>query len=434
MHYKVHAWDRELAGHELPLQRAARGFAVQDFEETIVFADGTTRHLLGNAVPLRDEHNRLRGAIAAYIDITERRRAEHAHAQLAAVVEASGDAIISRGLDRTILSWNPAAEKLFGWSAEEAIGRSIRITTPPETWGTRDMLLDRVKNGETIGSVETVRVRKDGTRFFGDVTYSPVTDAQGSVVSIATVVRDTTARRQFEEALREYAQRLETLSHQLVEVQERERAAIARELHDQLGQILGAAKLRLQVVRRNAAAQPFHRALEEVIAALSEALQETRTLALSLRPPQLDDLGLEQAVRLYAERLAAASHIKVHFPTSSLPAVPTPLDISCYRVAQEALQNIIRHASAQNVWIDLSVVSDMLCLAVRDDGKGCDLAAVRARIRQGHSMGLLNMEERVALAGGSIQFSSHPGQGMAVHATFPVPRANGAMPGHPSPE
>ena len=427
-HYKVFANGRELAGEELPLQRAARGHAVEDFEETVVFSDGSSRHLLGNAVPLRDELNRPRGAIVAYVDVTERRHAEHAKAQLAAVVEASGDAIISRGLDRTILSWNPAAERLFGWSAEEAIGRSIRMTTPPETWGTRDLLLDRVKSGETIGSLESIRVRKDGSRFFGEVTYSPVKDSRGNVVSIATVVRDITARRQAEEALRDYAKRLETLSHQLVEVQERERAAIARELHDQIGQILGAANLRLRVIRRHVAGQAVRQALDEVGEALGEALQETRTLALSLRPPQLDDLGLARAVRLHAERLAGASQTKVHFYSTSLPRVPPPLDIACFRIAQEAVQNVMRHASAQNVWIDLRAEGDTLRLAVRDDGKGCDLAAVHTRVRQGESMGLFNMEERATLAGGTMEFESRPGKGMTIRAMFPLSELGRAPP------
>ena len=427
-HYKVLAGDRELVGDELPLQRAARGFAAKDFEESILFSDGTVRHLLGNAVPLRDDANRLRGAVAAYVDITERRPAERAQAQLAAIVESNSDAIIGRGIDKTIYSWNPAAERLFGWTAREAIGQSIRITTPPETWGARDAIIERVARGAIVESVETVRVHKNGARFFAEVTYSPVKDAQGRVVSISMVIRDITERKRAEQALRDYTRRVESMSRELIKVQESERATIARELHDQIGQVLGAAKLSLQVMRRQPAAQTFHRGLDEVVEALSEALQETRTLALRLRPPQLDDLGLARAVRLYAERLADASQMKLHFSSTSLPTVPTPLDIACFRVAQEALQNIFRHAAAENVWIDLSAENDVLRLAVRDDGKGCDLAAMRTRVRQGHSLGLVNMEERVALAGGSIEVLSHPGKGTAIHAAFPLSQTTACAP------
>lgn len=136
-------------------------------------------------------------------DITARKQAEQAQAQLAAIVESNRDAIISRGLDRTILSWNPAAERLFGWTASEAIGKSIRITTPPEVWGTRDAIIDRVAHGESVPPVETIRVRKDGTRFLSETVYSPVKDARGNVVSIATLIRDITDRKRGGEAPRD---------------------------------------------------------------------------------------------------------------------------------------------------------------------------------------------------------------------------------------
>lgn len=353
-------------------------------------------------------------------DITARKQAEQALGQLAAIVESNNDAIISRGLDRTILSWNPAAERLFGWTAEEAIGQSIRITTPPEAWGKRDALIDRVKAGERVGSIETIRLRKDGTRFYGEVSYSPVKDAQGNVILIATVIRDITERKQAEQALRDYTERLESVSRKLLDVRENERAAIARDLHDRIGQLLSAAKLDLQVIRRRSTAAPLHADLDESIRTIDQALQETRTLSLELRPPQLDDLGLARALRMYAERVAGASELKLHFPPARLPALPPQVDTTCFRVAQEALQNIVRHASAQNIWIELSAESGVLHLTVRDDGRGCDLAAVRRRAKQGESMGLFNMEERVALAGGSIELQSNPGKGMKIHIALPL--------------
>ena len=353
-------------------------------------------------------------------DITVRKEAELAQAQLAAIVESNGDAIISRGLDRTILSWNPAAERLFGWTAQEAIGRSMRITTPPDAWGTRDALIERVKRGEMVGSIETLRVRKDGTRFYGEVSYSPVKDAQGNVVSIATVIRDITERKQAEHALRDYTERLESVSRELLEVREKERAAIVRELHDQIGQLLGAAKLGLQLMRRRSTEAPPPGDLDESIRTIDQALEETRTLSVDPRPPQLDELGLPAALRLYAERLARASRLKLHFAPTRLPALRPPLDTTCFRIAQEALQNIVRHASAKNIWIELSAEGGVLHLTVRDDGMGCDLAAVRSRTERGNSMGLLNMEECVTLAAGTIEFESHPGDGVKVHAAFPL--------------
>jgi signal transduction histidine kinase len=297
----------------------------------------------------------------------------------------------------------------------------MRITTPSEAWGTRDALIERVKRGEIVGSIETIRVRKDGTRFYGEVSYSPVKDAQGNVVSIATVIRDITERKQAEQALRDYTERLESVSRELLEVQEKERAAIVRELHDQIGQLLGAAKLGLQVMRRRGTETPPDDDLDESIRTIDQALEETRTLSADPRPPQLDELGLPAALRLYAGRLARASRLKLHFAPTRLPALPPQLDTTCFRIAQEALQNIVRHASAKNIWIELAAEDGVLHLTVRDDGMGCDLAAVRSRTKRGGSMGLLNMEECAALAGGTIEFESPPANGVTVHAAFPLP-------------
>ena len=145
-----------------------------------------------------------------------------------------------------------------------------------------------------------------------------------------------------------------------------------------------------------------------------------RTLALGLRPPQLDDLGLSTTLRSYAKRLAKPTRLNLHFSAGEAPVLPPQIDIACFRVAQGALTNVLRHAQASNVWVTLAVEHGMLCLCVRDDGNGCDLRRAQRQASRGHSMGLLSMEERTLLAGGRFSIRSEPGKGMEVHADFPL--------------
>jgi two-component system sensor histidine kinase UhpB len=152
-----------------------------------------------------------------------------------------------------------------------------------------------------------------------------------------------------------------------------------------------------------------------------EAIQQVRTLVLDLRPPQLDELELAVALRTHAERLLAPAGIALHFSAPPAPhAVSKAHDIVCFRIMQEALTNVLRHAGARNVWIDLAVQGDALKLAVRDDGKGFDLAEAHLRALRGDNVGLLSMEERAALVAGRLDITTTSGAGTTVLATLPL--------------
>jgi signal transduction histidine kinase len=227
-------------------------------------------------------------------------------------------------------------------------------------------------------------------------------------------------RLQAQQQLQNYAERLQILSRKVIETQESERANIARELHDQLGQTLSAVKLNLQVIQRSTGAQPISHRIDELIQTISETLQQVRTLALEMRPPQLDALGLTSALQSYVERLSATSALKIELIAPPLPTLPSQLDITCFRIVQEALTNVIRHAAAQRVRIELHADADTLFLSVKDDGKGFDPNAVQLRALRGYSMGLLGMEERARLLSGTLMIRSGPGTGSEIHAEFPL--------------
>jgi signal transduction histidine kinase len=214
-------------------------------------------------------------------------------------------------------------------------------------------------------------------------------------------------------------EQLQGLSHRLIEVQEMERRTIAGELHDEIGQALTLVKMHLQAAQDAAGTAAPN--LTESIGIVEHALQQVRDLSLDLRPSLLDDLGLVAALRWYGARQARLADVSFHF-TGLLPEerLPTTLETTCFRVAQEALTNIIRHARAQHVWVRVQIQDAALQLTIRDDGVGFDPHAAQVRARHGQSFGLLGMRERVAIAGGAIQINSAPERGTTITACFPL--------------
>jgi signal transduction histidine kinase len=215
-------------------------------------------------------------------------------------------------------------------------------------------------------------------------------------------------------------ERLRALSRRLLEVQEEERRRLARDLHDDIGQALTALKIQLEsALRTGGAALP--RQIGECVDTTRLVLERVRQLSLSLRPLQLDDLGLVAALRSHLDRQASLGRLKPHFVTAAVPGPVAPdVETACFRVAQEAINNVLRHAQAQNLWVRLFNAEGGLGLSVRDDGRGFDVDAARRRAAAGGSLGVVSMEERVALAGGSFELRTAPGQGTAMLATFPL--------------
>lgn len=229
------------------------------------------------------------------------------------------------------------------------------------------------------------------------------------------------------------AQELQVLSYRLVEVQETERRQIARELHDEIGQSLTVAEMNLQAALRSPNPLAKQRRLEESIQAVERVLEQVQDLSLNLRPSILDDLGLEPALRWYTNRQASLMGVQADFTAATLEnRLDVVIETECFRVAQEALTNVVRHSKARAVTVDLSRRNGHLHLRVRDDGVGFDAAALRREAVQGASLGLLSMEERASLAGGGLELNTAPGQGTEVHAWFPLKWQNPALPDAPN--
>lgn len=220
--------------------------------------------------------------------------------------------------------------------------------------------------------------------------------------------------------MQQYSQKkLHALSRRFIEIQEEERRQLARELHDEFGQVLATITMHLTVARQLAGEVAQSR-LDECISLIHETGEHLRCLMFELRPTMLETLGLDATLRWLAEQhqKRTSSVVRVIGNTSGLTISPE-MAITCFRVAQEALTNVARHADARNVWIELNRNDDHLEFVVRDDGNGFDVAQTQELAFQRGRLGLLGMKERVEFLGGTLQVESHPGCGSQIRASFP---------------
>ncbi|HET9223792.1 MAG TPA: GAF domain-containing sensor histidine kinase, partial [Roseiflexaceae bacterium] len=235
-------------------------------------------------------------------------------------------------------------------------------------------------------------------------------------------------------------QRLEAARQQLLRqlhrAQEQERRRIALVLHDEIGQALTALKLALEVAHDDPNLARSSGALDESITMVAELLQQVRGLALDLRPSVLDDLGLVAALRSYLDRQAQRAGLEGTFGVEGRQVqrletarLPHAVEIACFRAAQEALTNVLRHAQARHVSVVLRADDTAVTLVICDDGIGFDLDAVQARAIAGGSMGLLGMQEQVALAGGQFAITAAPGHGTCIQMRFPLTLVSTSMDG-----
>jgi signal transduction histidine kinase len=237
-----------------------------------------------------------------------------------------------------------------------------------------------------------------------------------------TTLEDRVAQRT--RALASANQLLKRLSARLMETQESERRRIARELHDQTGQALTALKMNLEAIRNSSQGDATGLKVSESVDIVDDLLEQVRNLSLDLHPAVLDDFGLPAALRCYARRLAQRGGLELDLKIDDFAErLPPAIETGCFRVAQEALTNVARHARARRVLVELRSDGMTVHLLVRDDGIGFDAAAGPADGPADRHLGLLSMRERVTLVGGEIVVASKSGSGTEIAASFPLLRA-----------
>ncbi|MFN2646364.1 MAG: PAS domain-containing sensor histidine kinase [Burkholderiales bacterium] len=320
------------------------------------------------------------------------------------------------------LAVNDAALGVYGYTREEFLRLSLgELRRADER---RDFI--RNEPGDSVYRGLFRHQHKNGGALDIDGVAHPVSwrGRQARLV----VLNDITERLRTQETLERInwelevsRGRLRALSRRLLEVQEEERARLARDLHDDIGQALTALKIQLESLQRSGDAA-LHSRVSEGVQTVQHTLERVRQLSLSLRPPQLDDLGLAAALRSHLDRQAGLAGISAHFDATEAPSeLDADTETACFRVAQEAINNVLRHARAHNLWVRLYTTGGTLALSVRDDGRGFDVERARRQAGTGSSLGLVGMEERAALAGGTLQLRAAPAHGTEVLALFPLP-------------
>ena len=355
-------------------------------------------------------------------DITKRKQVEVALREgeeiLRLFVEHSSASISMLDNDMRYMVVSPRRLSDYDFRGQNIIGRS-HYEIFPETPQHRRDIHKRCLAGATEHCDEEPFAHADGRSGWVKWEICPWHKADGGIGGIIIFSELITERKQAELKVAEYAERLDRLSRQLLTAQEAERRRLSLELHDELGQSLTAIKINLQSRGRLKGQSPAEIDAEN-IRIVENALQQVRRLALALRPSMLDDLGLAPAVRWMAGQTAERGGFAVQFGADFPDTRLAPeLETACFRIAQEALTNIARHAQAKRVTIELRHEGDALQMTVQDDGRGFGVAEARKRANAGGSSGMLGMQERAALIGGQLEIESSPGHGTTVRARFP---------------
>lgn len=348
-------------------------------------------------------------------DISARRAAEtalfEANQMLTALIQASPVAIAILDGSKRVTLWNAAAERILGWAAAEVVGsippgvpENVRVAFQME----KPTLLTRGHKG-----FETQLLHKNGAPVEMEIWVAPIVNNQGETTATIAVATDISERKRAAQEQRQLMQRI-------VSVQEDERLRLSREMHDHLGQHLTAISLGLKSLqtdgqnlpdgeRREAAAK-----LQSLRDLVDELMQTTHRLARELRPAELDDMGLETALQRYAENWSSTTGIEVDFQNISAvqDRADSAVETTLYRVVQEALTNVARHAAAQHVSLVLKSSAGESVVVIEDDGCGFEIDSPYATQR----LGLTGMRERLALVGGKLEIESAPGDGTTVFA------------------
>lgn len=366
--------------------------------------------------PVREGDTQLFGAFVR--DITDRKATEDHLRFQSTILGHVRDCVVVTDLNGRVQFWNVGAEAVFGYTAEEMVGRSAAILYTDEDSNRLSMDVQRIQDGEDL-SGEWQRRRKDGTTVWIDSKRVVLCDPRGQAIGILGVAKDITERKRADEALRATHERLREFAGRMRSVREQERALMARQIHDELGQVLTALGMDVAWLEARLPAQdrPLVEKCRAMAAIIEGTIGRVRTLATELRPAVLDDLGLLAAIEWETQQFTRRTGIAC---TLELPATLPPLDADrstdLFRILQEALTNVVRHAAAQHVDVQVRETSAELVLGVSDDGRG--IAAAEAM--NPRSLGLLGMRERALLWNGTVDVRARPQGGTSVIVQLPL--------------
>jgi PAS domain S-box-containing protein len=413
---------------ECPIYAAFKDGAVHHVNNEVFWRkDGTSFPVEYTSTPIRDERGKLTGAVVAFRDITERKQAEQAlmesEQKYRTLFEDSRDAIYISTRDGKILGTNKFSSDLFGYPSQEMIGMNIRkIYAHPQ-----DRLRFK-KEIERKGSVKDYEVqfqKKDGTLIDCLLTSTVRKNDNGRIEGYQGIIRDISERKRYVEELIQSRERLRKLSTYLQTVREDERTRIAREIHDELGQSLTGLKMDLSSLERslrskiakNKDSALFLLKVKTMFKLIDSTIQSVRRISTELRPGVLDDLGLIAAIEWQAQEFQHRTGI-----SCKINLIPKTISMdqeratAVFRILQETLTNVARHAKATRVTINMKKLDRHVILKIHDNGKGITMK----KVLEVKSFGLLGVKERAHLFGGNVEFKGIKGKGTTVTVSIPL--------------
>lgn len=405
------------------LQNPAFGKQWQTELEWVTKA-GVRRLIAWTFRPVLGEDGLVESVIATGTDQTRRAEAQvtaqESTAILHAVLETAPQAILAVNQDGRIVLSNAATERMFGYGREDLLGQPIEQLIPHQL--REEHAMHRAKwfmqpvSRAMDARRELAGLRADGVEFPIEVSLSYLRNRHG-VIGV-TFISDITERKKNELTFLDYQLQLQGLAGSLISAQETESRELARELHDVFSQELAALSMEISTILRTTKTHSsLAPQLAEVGKKIGRLADQMHRTSRQLHPAVLNELGLETALVEECETLSEHSGMRVRLTSTNIPAaLPKDVSLSLYRVAQESLCNIRKHASATEVNVRLEGTADGVSLQVADSGDGFDVEAMRKR----GGLGLISMEERVRLIGGKFSIRTHAGNGTLVEVFVPL--------------
>ena len=380
-----------------------------------------------NAAAIRSGTGEFLYGLRLLEDITLRKETEKRMQMLAHTITSMKESVIITDVELAIISVNEAFLKTFGYEEREILGKHISALRPP---GTSKAELTGIFEDTMAGgwTGELRASRKSGEVFPMVLSTSVVRGETGKPIALVGIARDVTEQRRLQEKLAEAEKRrladLRRFAISVQRAQEDERQRISRDLHDDICQRLSGMKLNMEVLEDDFKAKDkkTFRTLRGFKKQFEQTITEVRRLSSNLRPTVLDDFGLTIALNLLGREFEKAHKIsaKVELGDPTLKHLDPQIEIALYRIAQESLTNIAKHANASHVILRLGHDGSSVVLTVKDDGRGFDPKELPHSKRPGHGLGLISMRERAELLGGTCEIHSTPNEGTTIQVTIPV--------------
>lgn len=417
--------DREKMKEYHRLRRIAPDAAPRNYEFRLIDRQGHVKDIFATIAMIPG----TKKSVASLLDITEHKNAEKELLRkkeekidfLAEILKTSSVSVIVTDQDEKITYVNPATEKLYGYRAEELIGKGPGMfNAGPKAEEVQKKIVNTIRQGE-VWRGEILQKNKNGDLFYIQASVYQLLDREGNFIALIGFQEDITERKQVEEKLIVYQDQLRSMASELSLTEERERRRIAADLHDHIGQSLAISKIQLGALRKVLFSSELARSIDKIYELITQTIQDTRSLIFELSPPILYELGIEAAVEWLAEQIKEQHNIMVEFEDDNQSK---PLDddirVLLFQAVRELLVNVVKHSQARKVKVSVQKDGGNIRIHVEDNGIGFDSSKIYSYSDRTRGFGLFSIRERLDYLGGYFTIASEPGYGTQVTLGAPL--------------